>query len=370
MSDGSLRGERLTILRDLEGLTQKELAIDLASSQSFLSQVERGDRPMPAELAVAASGRFGLPLSFFAALEGPAGTGEFTFRKKSSALVRDERRVKALHLEAARLFYGVSAASHLAPADLPDPRAFANDPELCAEELRSSAGLGPDQPIRNMTRFVERLGVGVVLGLDAERETVSDHTGISRPSRLNDRPLIAVVGEVPGAVQRISIAHELGHLIFDRDTGAIRGTRSPEEARAFRFAGAVLLPAEVVRARVTESLTLHAYLRLKAEYGISVPAILRRARDLGTISAARYRSLSIQLSSMGWRNNSQEPVQVAAERATLLKQALAKAARGQSLMHSAQRWGVAPTALVRWLGPADELPIGMASVTALRRGPS
>lgn len=366
MGNAVLRGERLTILRDLEGLTQAALADFFEVSQSFLSQVERGNRPMPRDMALAACQRFSLPEAFFAAVEGPAGTGEFTFRKKSSALVRDERRIKALHVEAARLFHAVSEESGLPPAELPDPDLSQQDPEACAEVLRERSGLGPDQPIVNMTRFTERLGVGVILGLDAAGDAVSDHTGISRPSRLNDRPLVAVVPPAPGAIQRISVGHELGHLIFDRDAGAtIRGIRSPEEARAFRFAGALLLPAGVVRSRITENLTLHAYLRVKADYGISVPAILRRARDLAVISAARYRSLSIQLASMGWRDQSLEPVEVATERPTLLHQALTKLAGDQGAHYAARRWGISAAATQHWVDIGDESPTVLASVTPI-----
>ncbi len=350
MSDGHPRGERLTALRDLQGLTQKDLARALVVSQSFLSQIERGERPLPAELAVVAASMFSLPTSFFTVADGPAGAGEFTFRKKASALMRDERRIKALHVEAARLFHAVSLRSGLQPAILPEPAAVDNDPEVCAELLRGQAGLSPEQPIPNMTRFVERLGVAVIHGLDDASENVSEHTGISRPSRVNDRPLVAVVGRVPGAIQRISVGHELGHLIFDRDSAAaIRGTRSPEEARAYRLAGALLLPADVARRRITESLTLHAYLRIKADYGISVPGILRRAKDLGAISAARYRSLSIQLSSMGWRDQSAEPVPVAQEKPTLLKQAVTRVAGTRSIELAVQKWGIPPTTAARWL---------------------
>ena len=367
MTSAALRGERLTVMRDLEGLTQAALADLLEVSQSFLSQVERGDRPMPRDMALAACQRYSLPEALFEVVEGPAGTGEFTFRKKSSALVRDERRIKALHLEGARLFHAVSDASGLAPVDLPDPDLFQRDPEVCANVLRERSGLGPNEPIINMTRFAERLGVGVILGLDAAGDAISDHTGISRPSRLNDRPLVAVVLQTPGAIQRISVGHELGHLIFDQDAGAtIRGTRSPEEARAFRFAGALLLPAGVVRSRITESLTLHAYLRVKADYGISVPAILRRARDLEVISAARYRSLSIQLASMGWRDQSREPVEVATERPILLRQAMAKVAGNQGVLFAAGRWGLSPAAIQHWVGIPDDAPTVLASVTPIR----
>jgi Zn-dependent peptidase ImmA (M78 family) len=57
------------------------------------------------------------------------------------------------------------------------------------------------------------------------------------------------------------------------------------EKRAFRFAGALLLPADAARERISETLTLHGYLRVKADYGLSVSALVYRAEDLGLITA-------------------------------------------------------------------------------------
>jgi Zn-dependent peptidase ImmA (M78 family)/transcriptional regulator with XRE-family HTH domain len=339
-------GQRLTALRHIYGLTQTALADRLRVTQSFLSKVERGSRPVPDSLVVHASGEFGLPISFFAVQPSPLEAGPVTFRKTSRASVRDEERVSELYNEAARLFRTVSKESGYIAADLPDPADYRHDPEEVAIAMRQAAGLGEADPIPNATRCLERLGIGVVDHLD-ERCHDGGHTGVSRPSRLNDRPLVALADDVPGAVKRLTLLHEAYHLIGDRDlAGPITSTRSPEERRAFHFAGAVLLPASVVRQRVSESLNLHGYLPIKADYGISVPAIIRRARDLGFISSERYRSLSIQLSSQGWRTN--EPVEVADEKPLLLSQALRKVYGNQAVARASHDVGAAPEWIRRW----------------------
>jgi len=146
--------------------------------------------------------------------------------------------------------------------------------------------------------------------------------------------------------------HEAHHLIADRNlAGPITSTRSPEEQRAFHFAGAFLLPERVVRRRVSESLNLHGYLPIKADYGISVGAITRRALDLGMISSHRYRSLSIQLSSAGWRTN--EPVDVADEKPLLLGQALRKAFGNQAVARASHVVGSDPEWILRWIHDGD-----------------
>lgn len=333
------QGHRVVALRELEGLTQSDLAVALEVSQGFISHVEKGTKPLPQEVADRAALAYQLPPEFFLVPPDPCEAGVSTFRKNSKATVRDEKRVRTLHTEAGRLFRIASERSGYRIADF-DTVATA-DIEETAENIRSMLGLGPHDPIPNVTRSLERLGVGVIAGLD-HAHTLSDHAGITRPSRAVHRPLVATIGELPPAVARFTLLHELAHWLYDRDrVTPIGGVRSSEEKRAHQFAGAMLLPAAAIRERITESLSLHGYLRVKADFGTSVGAILARALTLRAISEQRYRSLQIQLSSQGWRRS--EPVTVAPEQPRLLAQAVAR--------------GIAsdPDAVARTVGVKSEL---------------
>ena len=362
LSDLEPRGSRVVRLRHLEGLTQAQLADRIDLTQGFVSHVENGTKPVPSEMVAAMCEAFGLPPSFFAVSPGPTDRGAATFRKSSTARVRDENAVVARFDEAARLFHMASHASGYRTAQF--TTVLDEDPENTAANLRSELGLAIDAPVLNATRSVERLGVGVVheLGhLDAE---TSKHDGISRPSDDVDRPLIATVRPLPPAVKRLTVMHELGHLVYDRSrTQPIPGTRAPEERRAFQFAGAMLIPAGVVRERITETLNLHGYLRVKADYGISVPALIKRAVDLGVITQRRQRSLMIQYSSQGWRDC--EPVDVADEAPRLLTQAITRGISDDPDT-VATATGVAAKYIRRWAGLRDvERPT--ADVIPLRR---
>lgn len=349
-------GQRLTTLRNIYGLTQGQLADRLGVTQSFLSHIARGARPMPEALALDACREFGVPAAFFMVKPTPADLGAATFRKNSRATARDEGRVVALFDEAARLFREVSRASGYHSIDLPEPNDYAGDVERVAEAVRSNLKLGADEPVQNATRALERLGIGVVDNLDHLDEEARGHTAVSRPSRYNDRPLVAMTAAVPGAVKRLTLLHEAGHLIFDRDLSApISSTRSLEERRAYKFAGAVLIPEAVVRARISETLNLHGYLPVKADYGVSVGALIMRARDLGVIGADRARSLQIQLSSQGWRSSG-EPVAVADEKPLLLGQALRQAYGKQAAAKAAYDLGTAPEWVNQWTHQHVEPP--------------
>jgi Zn-dependent peptidase ImmA (M78 family) len=330
-------------------------------TQAFVSQIEKGLKALPLDLASAAADLYDLPLEFFTAPPSLTDEGFATFRKSSKATVRDENRVVATFGEAARLFATVSGGSGYHAADLDAARAA--DEEETARNVREMLGLASDDPVLNATRAVERLGVGVIHDLVTLPTEARDHAGVTRPNPFVDRPLVATIGSLPPEVARMTVLHELAHVIFDRDRGsAIRGTRSLEEKRAFRFAGAMMLPAHIVRKRVTETLTLQAYLRIKADYGISVAAIVVRAADLGVISPHRKRTLMIQMSSNGWRRG--EPVPVAEETAALLPQATTRAI-GNDARTVARTVGISYANAARWTGlPLD--PPRPANVIDLR----
>lgn len=336
-----INAQRLTLLRKLERLTQAEFAARLGVTQALVSGIERGHKVLTDDLIVRASHEFKVPISFFdQAVDLPLGTA--TFRKSSKASARDASYIEALFIEAARAFASVSLASGYRSAELPMTRSV----EDAANEIRAMAGISPDAPIRNVTRVAERLGVGVVAQL-ASDDFTGAHEGMSCPSAANNRPLIATVGRPEaGDRYRFSIAHELGHLIFDQDLPEpIRSTRSPEEKRAHAFAGALLLPANVARKSISESLTLQSYLQIKAEFGISVSAAINRAHYLDLISDHRRRSLQIQISSAGWRKS--EPVTVTHERPALFKQAFDRVYG--STFSGSRKLGISPELLERWL---------------------
>ncbi|KGN37277.1 XRE family transcriptional regulator [Knoellia subterranea] len=365
LSEATPRGSRLVTLRHLEELTQADLASRLAVSQSFVSQVEKESKPLPLEVARQACIEFDVPEAFFTVPPDMSDLGVATFRKSSKASVRDEHHVKALFGEAARLFRLASESSNYRQVDLAALALV--DEEEAAAAIRALLGLHPHDPIPNVTRALERLGAGVIHALAPLDRSLLDHDGISRPHLANDRPLVATVSDQPPAVTRLTLMHELGHLIYDRTlTTPIRSTRSPEERRAYRFAGAMLVPAAVVRKRITESLTLHGYLRVKADYGVSVSALIKRASDLRVISPDRARSLYIQHSSQGWRTS--EPVEVAQESPRLLSQAVRRGLGGNTAV-VATRSGVKESFIAHWTDlsslPAAEaqvIPIGRRAV--------
>lgn len=354
------RGERLRDLAEMEGLSMRDLAAALGTTQSRVSKIVNGRSRLTPEIIEAATTTYGVPAVFFSVVPAQQDQAAITFRKRASSSVRDDRRITRLFREAARLWRTASEISGFRTVDMSGLRELVRDSrvENIAVALREEDGLSSEDPIPNMVRFTERRGVGVILGLDpllSQRPVDEyddlrdkDYSGVSSPSRFEDRPLVATVALQPGAVTRMTIGHELGHIIFDPDLQVTPRAREIEEKRAYNFASALLLPESMMRRRVYEDMTLNSYLRIKADYGASVSAIVMRAQRLGIISSKRARSLHIQISSRGWRDN--EPVPVSAEHPTLLHQATQRAWPINTIRAAAEDAGVKHSLITAWTG--------------------
>ena len=182
-------------------------------------------------------------------------------------------------------------------------------------------GLDPIGPVGDLTRSLERQGIVVApmktTGGSDDGKTRLTSEGITYP-QYEGMPCIGYSAgkRIGGDRQRFTKAHELGHLILHR----FRRPDTPQqmEREAHLFAGALLLPAEDMSRSIRRNATLSDFLKVKSGWGVSIAASISRARTLDIISAERYRSLQIQLSSRGWRK--QEPVNVGEEHPLLLKQ--------------------------------------------------
>ena len=101
--------------------------------------------------------------------------------------------------------------------------------------------------------------------------------------------------------QRFDAAHELGHLIMHHD--AEPGGKVAEE-QANRFASEFLMPAEEIAPFLPISTAGKAWAtlaELKEYWGVSLAALLYRARALGVMSDVSYRNAVIRMSQNGWR---------------------------------------------------------------------
>ena len=270
---------RLRSYRWIEGINQKDLGDALGISPQMVSAIESGRRSPTCDISL-------LGYSSFEAAE----MTEPMHRQRASTLVGSTRRAKELLRIAGEAFCELLQNVHdhhknrLEPLG---PIQTDSDVAECAAEVRVAA-LGQEEsgPIKNLTAAAERAGICLVpivglKGID----------GIS--SWVQNQPVIGLSINVPGDRFRFSLAHEIGHLVMHTK-------RSPTaEVEAYRFASALLMHDDDFEAAMPERPLLRDFVHLKSTWGISVAALVYRARQFGYLDSRSYRSMQIQMSR--WR---------------------------------------------------------------------
>lgn len=296
-------GHRLILARQLEGLRKSELAVRIGKSATTVAAWEAGTkRPTPANIAELALG-LGVTPEFFAPRSTEAGTGTVVphFRSLRSTSQRARDQALAYGLLAVDIADAIEKHVEFPDVDIPSFEVPVDDtgggPEEAARELRRAWDIDTG-PMKHMVRLLENHGALVVFS-PRQTSAVDAYSFAS-----SSRPVV-VLNPVKSDYyrQRFDVAHELGHLVMHRD--AEPGGRVIEE-QANRFASELLMPAADVRDLLPTAMNSRAWDalgKLKEQWGVSIQALLFRARRLGTISDVTYRNAIITLSQRGWRRS-------------------------------------------------------------------
>jgi Zn-dependent peptidase ImmA (M78 family)/transcriptional regulator with XRE-family HTH domain len=290
----------LSTVRIARGLTQAALSARSGISQATISKAESGAIKLDDKRWAALARELDAPASLLASPTGPLDTRAVVFHRKRSTLpVSAAARLRAqldlLHLQLGAL---LADAAPVRITRFPLPPDGYVTPEEVAQRVRRELGV-PAGPINDVVAVLEGAGVALV-----RRDLGSTKIDALMSWPPGSRPVVLLGAHAPGDRQRFSVAHELGHAVMHEVPG------DDQETEADRFAAEFLMPRADIVGQLRD-LTLAKLARLKGEWGVSMAALLRRARDLGQISESAYRRLSIDLSTAGFRTR--EPVEVLVE---------------------------------------------------------
>ncbi|KUG19205.1 MAG: XRE family transcriptional regulator [Methanomicrobiaceae archaeon] len=293
--------ERLKMARQMRGLSQRELAGRAGVSANAISKYERGINIPGSGVLIRLSKALDVKIEYFLRpktyhikLEAPAFR-RLEMSHKEEVIVKERvRDWLERYLEVEDLLDIDMTSAFRMPLGYPIQVSGIEEIERVAEKLRYEWNLGFDA-IESLTDLLEDRGIKV--GVVPAPETFEAVT-----FWFNSTPVVAVRDGVPGDRQRLSLAHELGHLMVlppeDMDTEEGR------EKCAFRFAGAFLVPESIAKMELGERRTrldLFELHLLKHKYGLSMQAWIYRARDLGIISQKEYHRLFEIFSEKNWR---------------------------------------------------------------------
>ena len=300
-------GERVRQVREMHRITQQALVEMVPTlTQSRLSRIESDLAEPDSETIALLSATLGVTGEFFSR---PPIPGLAAHSPQLRARSRLTQREKTSALQWARLINEAYQRLKQTAKPLPvrlEP-ADQSTPQAAARALRTRLGFGANEPLPYLLLAVERLGV-TILGIPQSTDALDAFCAWQHQT-----PVIGVLGNVPGDRLRFSVAHELGHLILHRD----KKPGLQFEREADEFAAELLTPLDAVRHSMPSKITLSSLTMLKTQWGVSIKALIRRARELEAIDQEKAISLYKQISARGW--NKAEPGYVPREKPRALR---------------------------------------------------
>jgi Zn-dependent peptidase ImmA (M78 family) len=296
-------GHRLKIARMAAGLSLRGLADRIKNqvSAQMIARYERNEGLPSSTVLIALADALAVSEDYLLdqsdlRLEG------VEFRKKRFTSRREEAAVEAKVLDAVEPYLaieeivGTSSANWSPPSGTPFHVDSFDDAEVATRLLRNEWKLGLD-PVPDLAEFLEEQGIKIIL-----LELPESISGLMARVRRRDGRLVPVIvlnKKDKGERQRLTMAHELGHLLLkiadDLD----------EEKASFRFASSFLIPAEILRAEVgkhRKALAIGELVGLKKFFGVSAQAIAYRCKELDIIGPGAYGALFQTFSRLGWRS--------------------------------------------------------------------
>lgn len=313
--------QRLRDARIADGKTIKEVAEELGISAQVLSMFELGRCKVPVEMFFRLKNMYSMPSSFYGTqyMDNVARSTVF-FRKFSAATKRKrEQALKRADFISCNIvkFFGGKIKFPEVDGLFEEIKTSVNiekkrDPELWAKLIRRKWNMGVN-PVSNLIRDLERRGIIVV--------TMPMDDDVDGFSYWQDRRPFIFVNKNNTAVRlRMSIAHELCHLLFHEEEDVEKELkRIEDEARS--FAGAFLLPKVALQNELYMG-SLEQFRYLKSKWKISINGIVMRAKQLFLIDDNRYMYLQTQISRKHWRKREPDDDVIEQEQPILLSQAI------------------------------------------------
>ena len=303
-------GKRLRLVRMNSGLSLRELEKRLGKlvTESALGKYERGEMMPTTKVLTALAETLGVTERFLSS-QCDIEMERAAYRPGNALKKRDEAQVESMTLSFIERYLEIEELLNLknrywdAPRYCPFPISDLSETELAANALRNYWQVGKT-PISYLAECFDTHGIKTV-----SLPLPDSVTGLTYWLRnKNDSlqvPMIIVNETHTGEWQRLALAEELGYLVLQVEN------HIDEEIAAERFAGAFLMPVEMLWEHIgtnRRQLSLGELFELKALFGTSVQSITDRCYDVGIINKVTYQRLLDQFEELDWLRTYNEPL--------------------------------------------------------------
>lgn len=288
-------GEVIDTVARARGYTQVDLAMMIGATQATISRYISGARtPEEDEISRIAEALEVSPefLQNDFRMRAAIGVSSHMRRQKStkvSAWKSAEARLNEIRMHLSMLLEKTPLRTE---AHVPSYDHAFTDPADAARRTRTAWRV-PMGPVRSLTNLLESAGV-ITFDLDLGTHRID---GLSQ--WVADYPVVVVNTHLTPSRRRMTLAHELGHLVLHAD-GYVDDEEIDVEGQANSFAAEFLMPEAEIRHEL-RNLKIAKLIALKREWGVSMQALFERAHRLGMTSQSDRQNFYKQLSRKGWR---------------------------------------------------------------------
>lgn len=283
--------KRLKSAREMKGLSMAELSdtMDNIVSPQAIYKYESGKMLPNAGILKSLADALKLPVDYFFK-EYKIALSNIEFRKKASLLVKERRAIETTSYDRVEKYLEVIDICGDNLNEFRREQGIISSKEDVIDavgRVRKQHNLG-DDPILNVLQFLENLGIIVII-ITNENPKFDGLSGIA-----NRTPVVVLNSILPAERIRLTALHELGHLIMNFDENLDEKAR---EKLCHTFASEMLLPREKFEAlmneRLSKKIALPELAVIQKTYGISIDALMYKAKEIGIISERTLRTYHI-----------------------------------------------------------------------------
>ena len=279
-------GNRIKSARIMAGLSLRELSAKLEGivSHTAIKKYEDGQLIPDGRTLLAFAKALNVKTDYFLRPQN-IEISQLEFRKRSRLPQKKLNIIRESIIDNIERYLELESFLNL-PSEFTNPIQHqiirkGDDVENAVGDLLNIWDLGTNA-IPNVIELLEDKEVKVV-----ELDTDDGFDGLSGFAN-EGIPVIVINKSFPVERKRFTALHELGHLLLNFDSNL--ATREIEKL-CHRFAGAMLLPKETIfqeLGRKRHNISLNELVYIKESYGISIQAIMARAKDLEIISNDQF----------------------------------------------------------------------------------
>jgi Zn-dependent peptidase ImmA (M78 family) len=333
-------GERLRSARETAGMSTRIVArrlslLGIPVSHATVANYEKGSTFPSTPTLQAFASIYGRPVEWFLTM-GATLTG-VKYRCLKSVRVAEKQAFEGLASAWAQIYLELE---NILGENLEVATSQVNADDTgatVARKVRDDLKLG-DNPVPSVVEVLERYGIRVMqIRSEARIDGFAAWFGGTRVVVLNEA--------LPNDRFRFNAGHELGHHLFHDCIDNADVEDAELDPRAHDFASQLLMTDEVL-AEAFSTKSMVRLVQFKERYGISLAAMIYRARQSGIIPKDLYERLWRDFSRLGWRT--QEPGYVRPDRPARLERLIESAVtRGKMSYGDVARIGGLNEATVR-----------------------